>query len=693
MQLRSSLPLAALLATCFALPPTDAQAQKKPPTRAIAINSTPAGAQVFLDNPEGTPLGVTPIKSVKVEYGARKFHFKMRGFKTEVVDVVIDGKSRKVEVALKPVAYIQVRAAVPEAEGASVSVNGNKLGNVPYDGEIVPGRHLFEITKDGFRTFSQWVELGGGQLYTLPLVLTSEKKPVGTLFVTADLPGVPVFVDGVDKGVTPVSLDLPPGQTLVEVRPKDLPLWKKQVVIVAGEKMIVEANVRPESAPVGAAMIISNIPNTLVFVNGVKTGTAPVTLSSLPVGTHIIEGKAQGFQPGQSTVRITAGEQTVVKLELKQLEAEYGRISVRASVPGAVVYIDGGERGPAPQEVDKMTLGAHSIVVRAKGYLDFEGSCNVLRNDTCSVMANLTALALIKVTADVPGASLSIDGKDIGPLPYEGALPAGSHKIAVSAKDYKTWETTLDFQPGIEPRAIHATLETGRPDEVAVAAKIEETYATASALTALPMGPGHNAIRLGFSYPYIVEASGSVGIVPGIAAGVSLRALERSGIDYMDTVVQGDPQFEEKLAAIELALHFYAGIRPLKPLSFGVEVEGYMGTNFSDINTRGLTVYGKGTLHFGEVGAFTLRMGAEVVRDGWEPTAGVVPAGSRDTAQVAGRFRIGATVLLWASDNFGFYIGLDKVVGDERLILARTLFGAVDSDPQLYFHAGVVFGN
>ncbi len=683
MQLRSSMPLVALLTSCLALPVVGAhaQAQKKPPTRAIAINSTPPGAQVFVDNPDGVAVGVTPIKSVKVEHGARKLHFKMRGFRTEVVDVVIDAKSRKVEVALKPVAYVQVRAAVPEAEGASVAVNGNKLGNVPYDGEIVPGRHLFEITKDGFRTFSQWVELSGGQLYTLPLVLTSEKKPVGTLFVTADLPGVPVFVDGVDKGVTPVSLDLPPGQTLVEVRPKDLPLWKKQVVIVAGEKMIVEANVRPESAPVGAAMIISNIPNTLVFVNGVKTGTAPVTLGSLPVGTHIIEGKAQGFQPAQSTVRITAGEQTVVKLELKQLEAEYGRISVRASVPGAVVYVDGGERGPAPQEVDKMTPGAHSIVVRAKGYLDFEGSCNVTRNDTCSVMANLTALALIKVTADVPGASLAIDGKDIGPLPYEGALPAGSHKIAVSAKDYKTWETTLDFQPGIEPRAIHATLETGRPDEVAAAAKIEETYATASALTALPMGPGHNAIRIGFSFPYIVEASGSVGIVPGIAAGVSLRALERNGYD--DT---------ERLAAIELALHAYAGIRPLKPLSFGVEVEGFMGTNFSDINTRGITVYGKGTLHFGDTGAFTLRMGAEVVRDGWEATAGVDPD-PRNTAQVAGRFRIGATVLIWASDTFGFYAGLDKVVGDDRLLLSDTLFGVVDTDPQLYFHVGVVFGN
>jgi hypothetical protein len=124
-----------------------------------------------------------------------------------------------------------------------------------------------------------------------------------------------------------------------------------------------------------------------------------------------------------------------------------------------------------------------------------------------------------------------------------------------------------------------------------------------------------------------------------------------------------------------------------------MELEGYLGTNFSDINTRGLTVYGKGTLHFGESGAFTLRLGAEVVRDGWEPTADVVAATSRDTAQVAARFRIGATVLLWASEHVGVFFGLDKVVGDDRILLSNTLFGLVENDPQLYIHAGVVFGN
>lgn len=682
MQLRTFAPLAIALATSvvFAPSPARAQAQKKPPTRAVAVSSVPPGAQVFLDNADGAPLGTTPIKSVRIEHGAHKLHFKLRGFKTEVVDVVVDAKSRKIEATLKPVAYVQMRAAIPEAEGAHVSINGTKVGVVPYDGEVPPGRHLFEFSKDGFRSFSQWVELGGGQLYTLPLVLTSDKKPVGTLFVTADLPGVPVFVDGQDKGVTPVSLDLPPGQTLVEVRPVGQPIWKKQVTVVAGEKLIVEANVRPESAPVGTVMILSNIPNTLVFLNGTKTGTAPVTAGNLSVGTHVVEGKAQGFQPGQATVRVVAGEQTVVKLELKPVEAEYGRISVRASVPGAVVYIDGGERGPAPVEADKLTLGAHSIVVRAKGYQDFEGNCDVLRNDTCSVMAVLTALATVRVTANVPDASLSIDGKDLGPLPYEGALTAGSHKFVVSAKDHKVWEQVLELQPSTEVRAIEAKLETGRPDEKVVAAEIEETYSTASAMTALPMGPGHNAIRLGFSFPNLVEVTGSVGIVPGIAGGVSLRALERNNT-------------EERLAALEVALHMYAGVRPLKPLSFGMELEGYLGTNFSDINTRGLTVYGKGTLHFGESGAFTLRMGAEVVRDGWEPTADVVSATSRDTAQVAARFRIGATVLLWASEHVGVFVGLDKVVGDDRILLSHTLFGLVENDPQLYIHAGVVFGN
>jgi hypothetical protein len=389
----------------------------------------------------------------------------------------------------------------------------------------------------------------------------------------------------------------------------------------------------------------------------------------------VVEGKAQGFQPIQTTVRVAAGEQTVVKLDLKPVEAEYGRISVRASVPGAVVYVDGGERGPAPIEADKMTLGVHSVVVRAKGYQDFEGSCEVLRNDTCSVMAALTGLSTVQITANVPGASLSVDGKDLGPLPYRGSLTVGTHQITVSAKDYTDLSQTIELEAGAEPRVIEAKLDPAKPDEKTVAADVERTYQLASAATALPLAPGHNAISVAVGTPYLVEATGVVGLVPGLAGGVSLRVLER----------------DLSLAAIEIAGHVYAGVRPIKAISVGAEVEAYLGTNFQDINTRGLALYAKGTLHFGDRGAFTLRLGGDVVRDGWEP--GTAISTPDDTAQLAGRFHIGADVLVWVNDKVGIYGGIDKVVGDDRILLRRSFFRAFDADPRLYFHVGLVFGN
>lgn len=41
----------------------------------------------------------------------------------------------------------------------------------------------------------------------------------------------------------------------------------------------------------------------------------------------------------------------------------------------------------------------------------------------------------IKVTADQQGATVKVDGKALGPAPYEGELPAGKHKVVVTTAD------------------------------------------------------------------------------------------------------------------------------------------------------------------------------------------------------------------------------------------------------------------
>jgi hypothetical protein len=647
-------------------------APKAPPKRKLQILSTPPGATVYLGTVDTPPIGKTPLKNFAVVEGFTDFHFVLEGHRSEKVSVQVDRSTKKVEASLLRLAKLVLRGANEASNGASVIVNGAAFGQIPAEKELEPGRLLVEVKKPGFNPYSQWIEVKGGEILSLQVALVAEAQPVGTVFVTSDVSGAVILVDGVERARTPASIELAPGPALFEIRAPNLPAWKTTVQVEAGKKAIVEAKVRPEAAPRGTALILSNVPGTLISVDGVKTGTAPVTRNDLLSGTHIVEAFADGFQPAQAVLQIKEGEQSVLKMDLKPVEAEYGRVSVRASVPGAEVFVDGGAKGAAPVELDQVPLGNHSIVVRAKSHLDFESTCEVKRNQLCSVMAELTPMATIVVTADAPDARLLIDGKQMGPLPFEGTVTAGPHQFRVEAKDRIATEQAVTLQPTAEPRALNFILE--KPGAT-VEPMAEGYYLGSSAYSGVPLGPGYNTLDVNVGVPYLLEARGMLGLLDKLAVGVALRILER----------------DKSLGVAELALRAHTGFRPLTALSLGATAEGWAGTNFGSSNSFGGTLTLLGTLHFRDKASFSLGVSGDLIRDNWEnePTISATEPTGND---VAARMRINGTVLLWMTEKMALSATLDgKVAGDDRLMYRENWFGLVKNDPRIYFRVGATW--
>lgn len=681
----------AYLIGLVALASAGVSASAEAATRSLRIESTPPGAQVFLDEVKDRPLGVTPIRRVRVPYGFHEFIFVLEGHKTVKVPVNVGRKSYKVKAELQKMAKVMVSAGSASARGANVVIDGKVYGQVPWSGFVDAGRHRIEVAREGYQTFGDWVELAEGQILTLPAVLAEATKK-GTLFVTADTPVAAVFVDGRPVGEVPVLIEVPEGKAVVEVNAGDGLIWRKTVVVKAGDKTIVEAAMLPETGPSGTALILSNVAGTSVWVDGTKTGTAPVTLRRLAVGAHIVEGKAEGYSPFQTTVRVNENEQSVVKLELKPAEAEFGRISVRAAVPGAKVFVDGGERGAAPVEMDQVALGPHAIVVRAEGHADFEASCGVKRNQTCSVMASQVALAKIRVLSNAVGARLFIDGEQMGPVPYEGSISAEGHVIKVEAPHYHTKEMRLVFESNTEVREINVQLVSAGTSPGEVMARRESAndarmarYAGASHISGVPPAPGKNRLHFALGVPYLLEGGGTVGIVEHVAVTVRFRLLERNkGIGSGDLILGG-----------------HVGFRPIKPVSFGAQLEAWGGSNMERQGTAtsvGATLRGIATLHFAERAQFGLTVSAEVSRDTWDATEDShidSCSNARDdkTSQGAARLLAGLKLLFWAKPNIALWGDMDvKAVGPARCMFEEAYFGSFDVDPELYVRAGVAFG-
>ena len=61
-------------------------------------------------------------------------------------------------------AVLVITASDDATSGAAIRIDGEPSGNVPLRKTLTPGRHLLQVGKRGFATFSKWVDLVGGQV-------------------------------------------------------------------------------------------------------------------------------------------------------------------------------------------------------------------------------------------------------------------------------------------------------------------------------------------------------------------------------------------------------------------------------------------------------------------------------------------------------------------------------------------------
>lgn len=651
-------------------------------SKRLNIRTTPPGAEIYLDDVAKKPIGVTPAR-VTIPFGFHEVILLLDGYETVRVKLNVDANTKTIDRTLARLARLKIAAASSASAGATVTVDGRDVGEVPYQGFMVPGRHQVTITKDGYAAFSDWVELRSGEVFGLSVNLQAAASDTGTLFVAADVDGATVKIDGVERGSAPLTLALPAGPVLVEVAKPGMPVWSQTVEVAAGKKAIARALLRPKSGPSGALLVIASVAGTIVEVDGVKTGTAPVTLAGIAPGTHVVEGYRRGYERAQQTVRIVADEQSVVKLDLEVAKERFGKLAVRSSVPGAIVYVDGSSRGRAPVELSNVPLGAHAIIVRKSGFADYQQTCDVTELEPCRVMAELVPLAKVLVTASPMKGRVSIDGKDVGRVPYEGLVAAETHVIRVEAINYEPAEKTVQLVRSEEPRRIHFDLEPTSSSTMAIALREADAFARrkleydgATTYTGVPLGPGMNTIDFIVGVPYLLEVRGATGIVDDLAGSVAVRFLER----------------DAGLGAAELAFAGHTGVRLVRALSVGAQAEVFGGTDFSKVVDFGLSLRGLVTLHFGGFGAFTVLLGGAMTHDRWKELPGLELDGSLDGDQTALRLFTGARITWWASDAWAIFGAFDyTLAAEDRRLLREVLFGALEDTPRVAIHLGATY--
>jgi tetratricopeptide (TPR) repeat protein len=153
----------------------------------------------------------------------------------------------------------------------------------------------------------------------------------------------------------------------------------------------------------------------------------------------------------------------LLKSQLSAEEAQKFEYAIAASRPfvasmrvetdqvGALLSIDGYEVGTTPfVEPVAINVGHRKLSLSKPGFVTTEQSVDVVQGRQASVALKLQPLlktgnVSLSVAGDVK-AMLFLDGRELGPAPYTGEVPAGPHTFEARAPGYVTTTQTTEVR-------------------------------------------------------------------------------------------------------------------------------------------------------------------------------------------------------------------------------------------------------
>ncbi len=278
---------------------------------------------------------------------------------------------------------------------------------------------LAVIAQGGFIAFDRW----WGAAAVLP-------PETGSLSVTSDPSGSPVVIDGTVRGATPLKVTLAPGTHTVEVGTGSQ-ARSQQLTVTRGGDSSVHVGLMPATATagVGGLQIATEPAGARVWIDGEPHGVAPVTVSNLKVGDHVVTVRGSSGDAVNRTV--TVQEATVASLIVSMNAGgafASGWLAITSGVPLQIL-----EKGTilGTTETPRILLpaGAHELeLVNAELGYRVTRSVQISAGQTAAV-ALKPPMGTVSVNA-VPWAEVWIDGQRAGETPIGNfAIPIGRHEL------------------------------------------------------------------------------------------------------------------------------------------------------------------------------------------------------------------------------------------------------------------------
>jgi hypothetical protein len=151
-----------------------------------------------------------------------------------------------------------------------------------------------------------------------------------------------------------------------------------------------------------------------LLVDGKDMGPVLGSLVEVAPGEHTLLVRRPGYREFSRRITLKPGEVQDVSAVL---EAVSGIVTVKADVPGAVIFINGEDKGPAPLEGVLLPPGNHDIEARLKGFRTETSRISVRAGKDYTVNLNLRPDTDAVAQSDQPRAPVLTpsQGPDVSP--------------------------------------------------------------------------------------------------------------------------------------------------------------------------------------------------------------------------------------------------------------------------------------
>jgi len=350
----------------------------------------------------------------------------------------------------------KMRVVIDSApQQAAIYVNDKSFGiqgYTPTTLKLPKGTYTVILELPGFKSVSRPISVTRSAQFMFPLEREAKPATLDVRSVSNDsASGGTLYIDGQQVGTVPARVLLSTGSHLVEVKKPGFNDYREQTTVSEGETRSMVIELQPQ-AKKGAILVTADVAGADVYVDGVRKDSAPALVSDLLEGSHTVEVRKDPLPPFRTVVNVIGNQQ--VKVEARIGAAAVGSLRVVSSTPGAIVFVDGEQKGRANEEIPNLKVGQHIVEVRAQGYASqvveqtiAAGEQRVARIDL--VQGQAQGVAQLRIVSPVPDAEVFIDGSSAGKAPVERKdLGAGKHYIVVRAKGYAEWKREVNLEAG-----------------------------------------------------------------------------------------------------------------------------------------------------------------------------------------------------------------------------------------------------